>query len=248
MEKMFAQYDFSLAIEIVRDFIWNDFADWYLEIAKVQQKDQNLKQSTDDILLYVLERILVITHPFMPFVTEVIWKEFGTNTLIMVEKWPRVEGFAQENVEKSFDELKELIVAIRNIRSEYKVEPKKFVDLVLVINDSSRALVESHKSVIAVLARVNEGFEIVAEYEPQASDVSFVLKDMSGFLKLEIVVDTEKEKVRTQKEIAELTVYLQTVAEKLSNAEFRSKAPEKVIAQMEQKQKEAQEKLEKLSS
>jgi valyl-tRNA synthetase len=248
MEKMFAQYDFSLAIEIAREFVWNDFADWYLEVAKIQQKDPQLKQSTDEILLYVLERVLVIMHPFMPFVTEAIWKEFGTHTLIMVEKWPSTHGFETEGVEQSFEQLKELIIAIRNIRSEYKIEPKKFVDLVLVVNDSSRPLVESHKAIVATLARVNEGFEILTEYAPETSDISFVLKDVNGFLKLEITVDTEKEKARAQKEIAELTAYLESVALKLSNEEFRSKAPEKVIAQMEQKQKEAQEKLEKLSS
>jgi valyl-tRNA synthetase len=184
----------------------------------------------------------------MPFVSEAIWKEFGTNTFVMVEKWPKVQGFFDEASEKQLVSLQELIIAIRNIRSQYKIEPKKLMDVEFVVNDASRTFIEANREIIAVLARVNADFVLVDKQETVTSDVSVVLKDLTVFIKMETVVDTEKEKVRIEKEVAELTRYLVSVSEKLANEEFRSKAPEKVIVQMEQKQKEAQEKLEKLSS
>ena len=237
------KYEFSQAAESLRDFTWSEFADWYLEIAKVQKQDESLKQSTEGILLFVMKGLLSAWHPFMPFVTEAIWKEFGMESLLMIESWPEANGFADVGSEQQFASLQELVVAIRNVRSQHKIEPKKFVDLVLVSNDASRERVEAHRKIIVSLARVNENFTVVSEYTPETSDVSFVIKDVNGFMHIETVVDTEKEQARIQKEIAELTTYLESVAQKLSNVEFRAKAPEKVIAQMEQKQKEAQEKL-----
>ncbi|OGL61694.1 valine--tRNA ligase [Candidatus Uhrbacteria bacterium RIFCSPHIGHO2_02_FULL_47_44] len=246
--KLIEQFDFSLAIETLREFIWNDFADWYLEIAKIQQKDEALKTSTNEILLYVLKQSLILCHPFMPFVSEAIWKEFGTGSFVMVEKWPKVNGFFDEASEKQLVALQELIIAIRNVRSQYKIEPKKLMDVVFVVNEASREFIELNREVIAALARVNADFVLVEKYEAAASDMSVVLKDVTVFVKMETVVDAEKEKVRVEKEIAELTSYLESVAQKLSNEEFRSKAPEKIIAQMEEKQREAQEKLKKLST
>lgn len=241
--KLIEQFDFSLAIETLREFIWSDFADWYLEMAKIQQKDEALKTSTNEILLFVLKQSLILCHPFMPFVTEAIWKEFGTGSFVMIEKWPKVAGHFDEASEKQFVFLQELIIAIRNVRSQYKIEPKKLMDVVFVVNGSSRAFVESNRDVIAALARVNADFALVENYEAAASDVSVVLKDVNVFVKMETVVDSEKEKARIEKEIVELTNYLASVAQKLSNEEFRSKAPEKIIEQMEEKQREAQDKL-----
>lgn len=261
--KLIEQFDFSLAIETLREFIWSDFADWYLEIAKVQQKDETLKTSTNEILLYVLKQSLISSHPFMPFVTEAIWNTYsspaggplrreareagwGGRDLLMVETWPNVHGCFNEASEKQFVSLQELIIAIRNVRSQHKIEPKKHMDVVFVVNESSRDFIKSNREVIAVLSRVNTDFVVVETYAAATSDVSVVMKDVTVFVKMETVVDVEKEKVRIEKEIVELTQYLESIAQKLSNTEFRSKAPEKIIAQMEEKQREAQEKLDAL--
>ena len=164
----------------------------------------------------------------------------------MIERWPKVTGFFEEASEKQLVTLQELIIAIRNVRSQNKIEPKKLMDVVFVVNAASREFVESNREVIAALARVNADFTLVETYEAAGSDVSVVLKDVIVFVKMETVVDAEKEKVRIEKEIAELSTYLESVAQKLANEEFRSKAPEKIIKQMEEKQREAQEKLDAL--
>ncbi|MCX6715159.1 MAG: valine--tRNA ligase [Candidatus Uhrbacteria bacterium] len=244
--KLIEQFDFSLAIETLREFIWNDFADWYLEIAKIQQKDETLRTSTNEILLYVLKQSLVLCHPFMPFVTEAIWKEFGTGSFVMVSTWPKVTGLFDESSEKQLVALQELIIAIRNVRSQNKIEPKKLMDVVFVVNNASREFIESNREVISALARVNSDFALVEKYEAATTDVSVVRKDVSVFVKMETVVDPVKEKARIEKEVIELTTYLVSVAQKLSNEEFRSKAPEKIIMSMEEKQREAQAKLDAL--
>ncbi len=235
--------EFSQAAEALRDFTWGEFADWYLEIAKVQRLDANLKSSTEDVLLFILQRLLSAWHPFMPFVTEVIWKEFGSDSLLMIESWPTVDGFSNSEAEQEFESLKEIVVSIRNVRSQQKIEPKKIVDAVFVTSESTKLMCEAFRSIIVALTRVNPDFMIAAHYESAPHDVSILLKDMTVFLKLESTLDPEKEKVRIEKEIAELTSYLESLAQKLSNKEFRSKAPEKVIGQMEMNQREAQEKL-----
>jgi len=245
--KLIEQFDFSLALETLREFIWNDFADWYLEIAKVQQKDASLKESTDQILWFVLKQSLILAHPFAPFVTEVIWKEFETNSLLMVEKWPAVDGFLDETTQDQFVTLQEVVIAIRNMRSQYKIEPKTMVDLIVVAKADRQAFLEAHRDVVCALARVKQDFVMQETFEPGASDVSVVVKDVQLFVRLETVVDLEKETARVQKEKEELTSYITSLTEKLANEEFRSKAPEKIITQTEEKLADATSKLQKLS-
>ncbi len=240
-ETLLEQYDFSLAIEIIRDFIWNDFADWYLEIAKVQQRDETLKPSTDAILLFVLERILIVAHPFMPFVTETIWKQLS-DTLLLVQPWPLLSGFQNPEGEETFDQLKEIVVSLRNIRAQYKIEMNKLLEVTISAPPAHHEMLLANAFIIKTLARVETLH--VQTYASVEKDVAMIaVKDLQITVSLVGLVDQEKEKARVQKEIEEATAYIASISEKLSNEEFRSKAPEKVIAQMEQKKLDAQEKL-----
>ena len=242
VSKLIEQFDFALAIEALREFVWTDFADWYLEIAKTQQANAETKESTNKILLFVLRNILILCHPFMPFVTEVIWKEIGEGFLL-VASWPKVSGFMEEETESRFELLKTLVVGIRNVRSQNKIEPKQLIDIVFVASDESRSFIESHRAVIVMLARTNPEFEIVRERTIESSEASFMEKNITVILKLESALDPEKEKVRIEKELVQLKSYIESTQDKLANEEFRSKAPEKIIAQMEEKLHEAKEKL-----
>ncbi len=245
VSKLIEQFDFALAIEALREFVWTDFADWYLEIAKTQQANGETKESTNKILLFVLRNILILCHPFMPFVTEVIWKEIGEGFLL-VASWPKVSGFIEEETESRFELLKTLVVGIRNVRSQNKIEPKQLINIVFVAPDESRSFIESHRAVIAMLARTNPEFEIVRERAIEVLEVSFMEKNIIVIVKLASVLDPEKEKVRIEKETAQLKSYIESTQDKLTNEEFRSKAPEKIIAQMEEKLREAKEKLDAL--
>lgn len=225
------KFEFSAAGEALRDFTWGEFADWYLEIAKVQKK-QGIT-NTDSVLLYILERLLTMWHPFMPFVTEEIWKQFNASEMMIIHEWPSEGVKTDENTLKSFSELQETIVAIRNLRSEYKVEPGKFVTVALVGSKFGSNEIE----VLKTLARVED----ILDQKP-AEAATAVVGKIEVHLSLEGLVDKKQEKKRLKKELDEVTKYLSGVSAKLANKEFLSKAPEKVVADMEQKRDEAVEK------
>jgi len=235
--KLIEQFDFSLAIEILREFIWNDFADWYLEIAKIQQKDETLRTSTNQILSHVLEQSLILCHPFMPFVTEAIWRQIGKGDLLMVESWPSSEQTVDEKVTKDFSALQEIVVAIRNLRSENKVEPVKLVAVSFTTNE--KEILTEQAEIIKTLARVSEISFV--ESKPEDS-VSCVIGQTSIYLSLAGLVDKEKEKDRLTKELENVEKYLVTLEKQLSNQEFVAKAPAKVIEGLKQKQDEANKK------
>jgi valyl-tRNA synthetase len=232
--KKLEAYEFSAAGEELRDFTWNDFADWYLEIAKIQLpvpkarvapvnpgSTRALGTGTEEVLLYVLETILAMWHPFMPFVTEVIWKEMGKDQLMIVA-WPVAMGKRDEDAERAFAKVQEAIVSIRNMRAVQKIEPAKFVSI-----ETGDTSLLHHADVVKRLARVED---IAVGDKP---GIQLVLGSM----------DLEAERKRLTKERDELAKYIAMTDEKLANEEFTSKAPEKVVAQMKQKRDEAAAKL-----
>lgn len=218
-------YAFSAAGEALRDFTWGDFADWYLEIAKVQRAEH--AASTDKNLLYVLSRLLALWHPFMPFVTEELWKQFGTESFLMTAAWPAEAGKADEAAEKEFAKLQEVIVDIRNLRATNKVAPT--AQLGVEVLDTK--LFQAQKDVVCALARVRE---------KDASDaVSAKTANVVVYLPS---VDPVKERARLGEEIANLDAYVASTEAKLANAEFTAKAPAKVVDAMRAKKQEAETK------
>ncbi len=249
-----ASYQLSLAGELLREFTWTDFADWYLEIAKVEK-------GKDDMLNYILERLLILWHPFMPFVTEEIYARLN-NGLIMVAQWPvineetasnnpfifggteqdynnRGEALSARSIQEEFTRLQEVIVAIRNIRAENNVPPKQLVEI--VVTDKALFM---YDDVIRALAKVsNVGFDD-DRVEQMASTV---VAGMEIYVSLEGLVDTAKEISRIENELIGLRKYVEMQTTKLENADFVSRAPEKVIALERAKLAEAKDKVEKLT-
>jgi len=231
------KYEFSQAGELLRDFTWSDFADWYLEISKIQKKQPELVASTDAVLLFVLENLLKLWHPFMPFVTETIWEQMGKESLLIVEPWPSLKQIVDEKVTKDFSALQEIVVAIRNLRSENKVEPVKLVAVSFTTNE--KEILIEQAEIIKTLARVSEISFVDAKPE---DSVSCVIGQTSIHLSLVGLVDKEKEKDRLTKELENVEKYLVTLEKQLSNEEFVAKAPAKVIEGLKQKQDEANKK------
>ncbi len=238
--------ELSAAGEELRDFTWNDFADWYLEIAKVQkgsevERDEGSK-GTDAILMTVLETLMKLWHPFMPFVTEQIWSSFKGTTL-MVEAWPTVAGNCDESVERDFDLVRDVTTAIRTIRSERRVEPKAEITASLGVADRRELLVDQ-ASVISQLARLSS-----LSFDGALPDAGIPIVNVqvaSILVSVETpgtTVDPEKEKARLEAERDQLDAYVASTDAKLANAEFASKAPEKVVAGMRAKRDEAKAKL-----
>lgn len=218
----------SIAGEQLRDFTWNDLADWYLEIAKVEG-------SKSEILNYILNAILKLWHPYMPFVTETIWQEvYGVDKMLMVEVWPTKSPSYQEGVggvAGDFEVIKSLITGIRSLRTEYKIEPAKKI-VARVNAGKQERVVKENEEIIKALARLER-----LEFVESGAEISL---DLAG------TVDKEKEKPRLEKEIAEITKYITGLENKLSNKEFVSNAPKQVVEKEKGKLVEAKGKLEKL--
>lgn len=222
-EKHAANHDYSLYGETLREFTWSDFADWYLEIAKVE-KDK------DEILLYVLERLLILWHPFMPFVTEEIYKQFD-HGLIMVAAWPKVKAKFALRERVAMERLQKVITDIRNLRAEYKVEPKVLVEATVLGSDE----LESCTEVIKSLARVSN-----LSFGPAKADAAKVSTDLVAVY---LQIDVTKEKARLTEELAQLERYRSSLEGKLANADFVARAPEAVVTAERQKLAEAEGKI-----
>ncbi|MDD2656258.1 MAG: valine--tRNA ligase [Patescibacteria group bacterium] len=227
----------SYAGEKLRDFTWNDLADWYLEIAKIEGEKS-------EILNYALNTVLKLWHPFMPFVTEAIWQEFyGKENILMVEKFPLS---TEQNLEiKDFEIIQNVIVGIRSIKGDYKIDPVKKLNVTISAGDK-KDLLSQNSAIISKLARL-ENLHIEEKIAKPDQSVSFVESGLEIFVELAGVVDFAKEKEKLGKEIEQLTKYIAGLEGKLSNSGFVSSAPASIIEQETNKLSEAKEKLEKLN-
>ncbi|MDF1497314.1 MAG: valine--tRNA ligase [Patescibacteria group bacterium] len=232
--KKLETYQFSPAGEELRDFTWNDLADWYLEIAKVEKGKQ-------EILMHILPTILKLWHPFMPFVTEFIWSQFNQDQLI-VAPWPQSQDDVPRTMDQevnSFETLRSLITDLRRLRAEQGIEAAKFVEYSIVADTYQHQLIEENHEVIKSLTRA-ESINIEETIaEGWATDVSGT---MTIGLNLAGAIDVEAEKIKLQKEIEELAPYIKSTEAKLENADFTSKAPEHVVNSMKDKLDEAKKK------
>ncbi len=222
------RYDFSLAIEVLRDFTWTDLADWYLEIAKIEG-------DKSEILLYLLERLLIIWHPFAPFVTEEIYSNFDKGMCI-VAKWPKAEFTLSNDDSLMMTALQETVVAVRNIRSEYNVEPKKLVD----VSVSEPSMIwQNAQEAIVKLARIDK----VVFGAPSSNAASIVVGGVTISVDLAGLIDVEKEKARLAKDIIDTEKYVSIQSTKLANKDFTDRAPIKLIDGERQKLADAEAKL-----
>lgn len=237
---MIENYQFSAAGERLREFTWTDLADWYLEIAKVEG-------GKEEILNYILNTVLKLWHPFMPFVTEQIWSEiYGEDQILMVEKWPTGKNKYNEEVLKEFEVIKSIITGIRALRSDNKIEPVKKLNSIIGAGEKVKLLSENSE-IIQALARL-ENLEIQDKAQKTDTMVGFVEGGAEVFIDLAGVVDMAKEKERIQKEVESLTKYIAGIEGKLSNVDFVAHAPAAVIEKEKQKLAEAQEKRDKIKS
>lgn len=210
-------YEFSAVGEALYEFTWNELADWYLEIAKVEgNKDQMLR--------YLLQQLLKLWHPFTPFVTEHLWSRFGAKQPLLVQPWPRALGTRAPV--KDFDLVRRVVSTIRTLRSQSKVDPAKRVSVLLAAGRHA-PLLRKQAAVISALARADLTVERSLAKPAQAS--SSVVEGVSVFLPLAELLDVGAERARLTQELAEAEAYLQLLERKLENTTFTSRAPAAVV-------------------
>jgi len=187
---------------------------------------------------------LKLWHPFMPFVTEAVWQEFyGKENILMVEKFP-VSDEKNEDT-KDFEIIQNVIVGIRSVKGDYKIDPVKKLNVTISAGDKIDILSEN-KAVLSKLARL-ENLQINQSTNKPVNSVSFVESGLEIFVELAGVVDFAKEKEKLGSEIEQLTKYIAGLEGKLNNPGFVSSAPENIVTQEKEKLAESKEKLEKLN-
>ncbi len=231
-------YDMGVALQKIYDFIWNEFCDWYIEMVKPRLYDE--KCNTKDACLWTLNKVLInslkLLHPVMPFMTEEIFmKLYHNDESIMISKWPEYnkECFF-ENEEEAIEELKEIIVGIRNLRTVQNIHPSKKSKLIFVTKNL-RKMLETSKAMIEKLGFATD-LEIKEENDVNMENITSIMtKQMEVIIELGDLIDKEAEKARLEEEIKKLTSEVERATKMLSNPGFVAKAPETKINEEKEK-------------
>ena len=238
------QYELGLAAAKLNDFIWDNFCDWYIEIAKtrLQSGDENVQK----VLCYVLSGAMQLLHPFMPFITETIWQALPhEGPSVMVSKWPEYDEklhFAAE--EAQMETLMDAVRAIRNRRSEMNVPPSKKAK-VLVLTEKKDTFAAG-AGFFPKLAYASDIELIDTVPEDAARMASVVTGDAQLYMPMGDLIDFAAERARLEKEKAKVEDDIAFVMKKLDNPNFVNKAPEKVVAVEREKADKLREHLAKL--
>lgn len=232
-------YDLGVALDKIYTFIWNEFCDWYIEIAKTRlyNKESATRKTAQYVLNKVLGDSLKLLHPFMPFVTEKIYKElYNNDESIMIATYPEYSKDLEfKNEEQAVEELKEVITGIRNARSKMNVHPSKKSKLIFVTKKYANIIKESEE----FLKKLGFGEEIEVREEKEnipQNAISIVSSNLELFIPFEDLVDIKEEIERLEKEKAKILVEKEKTDKMLSNPGFVAKAPAQKVEEEKEKQ------------
>jgi valyl-tRNA synthetase len=250
-------YHFNEGANELYRFVWHEFCDWYLEAAKPAlygKLDENAQKAAKAALWRVLHDVLILLHPFIPFVTEEIWHMLpGAQCSIMRARFPGQDLALPEievnpEAETRMEQVMEVITAVRNIRGEMNIAPSAALSVLVQAEDSQiRANLDTHRDMIVTLARLSD-LAVAAAGEKPRGTATAIVTNAAVSVYLEGVIDFSKELTRLDKEIAKLENEIQGLAKKLENRGFLSKAPQEVIQQVREQHDESVEKIEKLKT
>ncbi|MDO4626498.1 MAG: valine--tRNA ligase [Pasteurellaceae bacterium] len=251
-----SQYRFDLAANAIYEFTWNQFCDWYLELTKpvFANGSESEKRAACYTLINVLEKLLRLTHPIMPFITEEIWQKVKgfagvTGDTIMLQPFPEYETALQdEQAIKQINALKDIIIAVRNIRAESNIAPSKGLDLLLrnVSAENAKNIAENER-LLKPMAKLDH-IQILNNGEEPPLSVAKLVGNQELFVPMAGFINKDAELARLNKEIEKYQGEIQRIESKLSNETFVAKAPEAVIAKEREKMAEYQTGLDKLKS
>ncbi|MCJ7801058.1 MAG: class I tRNA ligase family protein, partial [Candidatus Marinimicrobia bacterium] len=244
------RFHFNEAAKVIYEFVWSDYCDWYIEIAKTKFNNDNIKSAniTRAVSVHVLKNILALLHPYAPFITEELWHHFRNkddNDLIISE-WPKFDkNWVNRNADNKMNLLQELISAVRTIRSSMNVPPARKADMIIRTNASTAKTLRGYEAIIKYLCNINAvNYSEDAIKPPQSAGA--VVKDLEIFIPLGGLINVRVEENRLLKRKTELEDILDTIRNKLNNQDFLSRAPEKVIKRENEKLDEIHSELEKV--
>ncbi|RXZ84544.1 valine--tRNA ligase [Paenibacillaceae bacterium] len=247
--RMMDAYDFGETGRLLYNFIWDDLCDWYIEFAKLSLygEDQQAKQATQSVLVYVLDRTLRLIHPFMPFISEEIWQHLPHDgETITLAAWPEFDT-ALESPEavQEMTLLMDLIRAVRNIRAEVNVPMSKKIELLIKpSSEAFKAILTRNEEYIRRFCGTSK-LEIAVQEIPEKA-MTAIVTGAELFLPLAGLIDIEQEIERLEKELQHLNGEVGRIEKKLSNEGFIAKAPAKVIEEERAKMSDYADKREKV--
>ena len=246
--KCLDEYKFNEAANSIYEFIWHEFCDWYIEIAK-----STITEKTSQVILYkVLEKSLRMLHPIMPFVTEEIWRklprEHGGADSIMVQPWPHIQKeMISKEAESTMKELIELVSAIRNMRAVWNIDPQKTIDTVINVHEAAaEKFLHENEGFIKRMARISR-LTVGRNAKPKNAAVSVVGR-LEAYLPLEGLIDFAKEISRLKKEEERVAREIGSIAARLKDKEFIKKAPKEVVEKQGLRKTELKAQLKKIKS
>ncbi|MFI5290522.1 MAG: class I tRNA ligase family protein, partial [Polyangia bacterium] len=255
------------AAHAIYRFVWSELCDWYIEMAKPVLYDdanevsvQQRKRAAQGCLATALETSCRLLHPFMPFITEEVWQQLpkptGTPGSIMITMYPVADQrLVDEQAEREMALLRDVVVAVRNLRAEYNVAPSKELEVVVQsASQESRATLEQHSALVRTLARTST-VTVTPPGEPPAGTLVSVVGDAQVCVLLAGTIDVSAERARIDKDVQKTTKERAQVTGRLANASFVERAPADIVekerarlAELDEKLSKLQKSLERLSS
>ncbi len=256
VEDAITVYRFDLVSQAIYDFFWNEYCDWYLELSKPVLWDDNAnedqKNATRHTLLNVLEQSLRMLHPLMPFITEEIWQKAAPllgieGDTVMLQPYPAVSADSiDEEADSAIEWIKNVIIAIRNIRGEMNISPAVNINVLLTKGSSSdQQHLEANKQFLVKLAKLGSVEWLDSDSEAPPSSMQ-VIGDLEVLVPMAGLIDVEAELARLDKEKEKLDREIVRLSGKLGNAKFVDNAPAEVVAKEKEKLSNAETTLNQL--
>ncbi|WP_066365991.1 valine--tRNA ligase [Neobacillus fumarioli] len=244
--KLSERYEFGEVGRTLYNFIWDDFCDWYIEMAKLPLygEEEAAKRTTRSVLAYVLDQTMRLLHPFMPFITEEIWQNLPhEGESITIAKWPKVKPeLSDEEAAQEMKLLMEIIRSVRNIRAEVNTPLSKKIKMLVKAKDETIVkVIEKNRAYIERFCNPEE-LQIGILIEAPEKAMTAVVTGVEIILPIEGLINIEEEIARLQKEYERLHKEVERVQKKLSNEGFIKKAPEHVIREERAKEQDYLEK------
>jgi valyl-tRNA synthetase len=220
---LFGKFEFGKACDALYHFAWDEFCDWYVELAKVPLygEDESAAATTKNVLGFVLDQMLKLLHPVMPFVTDELWSALTGQESVMLEAWPSY-SFEDRAAEAEVESLMRLVTEVRRFRSDQGVKSGQRVPARLAgISGSPLAAQEEPIRSLLRLTAPGDGFGVSASFEAEGITVEI---DLAG------TIDVAAERKRAEKDLAAARKEVAQATAKLGNESFMAKAPEAVVA------------------
>jgi valyl-tRNA synthetase len=263
VDRLFAAHQYGEAGRQIYEFFWSEFADWYLEISKLQMSSGGDRAFyTAQTLVSVLDTTLRLLHPFVPFITEELWgylrdtckahpaafsPKTGWKEALMIADWPKSTPIAasEESILQDFSLVMDIVRAIRNFRTEKNVKPGTKLEAVIAAGDR-KTLVQDQTGAIAALAHLDkEKVTVIDRIQQTQAQPGIVISGVEIYLTLEEVINKEEEKQRLEAELKEVASQIERL-QTLLGSSFAERAPAAVVEKEKQKLATFQQTAEKL--